>query len=99
MEQIECLLEIKGYLTFSGESSYWVLPRGYSVIPGYSFKCKEPTVMLMYSLTVQEADLALCRCEDGVEMALQYAKLWCRYAKDLLAWMEKRISLGKYAAE
>lgn len=55
--------------------------------------------MMMYSLTVQEADLALCRCEDGVETALQYTKLWCRYAKDLLAWMEKRISLGKYTAE
>ncbi|XP_013880185.1 GEM-interacting protein isoform X3 [Austrofundulus limnaeus] len=43
--------------------------------------------------TAQDADLALFRCEDGVETALQYAKLWCRYAKDLLAWMEKRISL------
>ncbi|XP_071328459.1 GEM-interacting protein [Trachinotus anak] len=43
--------------------------------------------------SAQEADLALCRCEDGVETALQYAKMWCRYAKDLLAWMEKRISL------
>lgn len=51
--------------------------------------------MLMYSLTAQEADLALCRCEDGVETALQYTKMWCRYAKDLLAWMEKRINLGK----
>ncbi|KAM9843950.1 GEM-interacting protein [Aulostomus maculatus] len=43
--------------------------------------------------SAQEGDLALCRCEDGVETALQYAKMWCRYAKDLLAWMEKRISL------
>lgn len=51
--------------------------------------------MLMYSLSAQDADLALCRCEDGVETALQYAKMWCRYAKDLLAWMEKRIGLGK----
>ncbi|XP_004559627.2 GEM-interacting protein isoform X2 [Maylandia zebra] len=49
--------------------------------------------------TVQEADLALCRCEDGVETALQYAKLWCRYAKDLLAWMEKRISLEQEFAK
>uniref|UniRef100_A0A667XY99 GMIP/FCHO2-like FCH domain-containing protein n=1 Tax=Myripristis murdjan TaxID=586833 RepID=A0A667XY99_9TELE len=61
----------------------------------YSSKCPEPAVMLMYSLSAQEADLALCRCEDGVETALQYAKLWCRYAKDLLAWMEKRLSLGE----
>ena len=52
----------------------------------------------MYSLAAQEADLALCRCEGGVETALQYAKMWCRYAKDLLAWMEKRISLGENSA-
>ncbi|KAM4535585.1 GEM-interacting protein isoform 1-T1 [Fundulus diaphanus] len=47
----------------------------------------------------QEADLALFRCEDGVETALQYAKMWCRYAKDLLAWMEKRISLEQEFAK
>ncbi|KAM9780523.1 GEM-interacting protein [Neosynchiropus ocellatus] len=47
----------------------------------------------------QEADLALCRCENGVETALQYAKMWCRYAKDLLAWMEKRISLEQEFAK
>lgn len=52
--------------------------------------------MLMYSLSAQEADLALCRCEDGVEAAMQYTKMWCRYAKDLLAWMEKRITLGEW---
>ncbi|XP_028268818.1 GEM-interacting protein isoform X2 [Parambassis ranga] len=49
--------------------------------------------------SAQDADLALCRCEDGVEMALQYAKMWCRYAKDLLAWMEKRISLEQEFAK
>ena len=52
-------------------------------------------VMLMYSLSAQDADLALSRSEGGVEIALQYAKMWCRYAKDLLAWMEKRICLGE----
>ncbi|XP_029913288.1 GEM-interacting protein isoform X2 [Myripristis murdjan] len=51
------------------------------------------------NLSAQEADLALCRCEDGVETALQYAKLWCRYAKDLLAWMEKRLSLEQEFAK
>uniref|UniRef100_A0A673A0N6 GEM interacting protein n=1 Tax=Sphaeramia orbicularis TaxID=375764 RepID=A0A673A0N6_9TELE len=49
--------------------------------------------------SAQEADLALCRCEDGVETALQYAKMWCRYAKDLLAWMEKRICLEQEFAK
>ncbi|XP_068606368.1 GEM-interacting protein [Brachionichthys hirsutus] len=49
--------------------------------------------------SAQEADMALCRCEDGVETALQYTKMWCRYAKDLLAWMEKRISLEQEFAK
>ncbi|XP_057716900.1 GEM-interacting protein isoform X2 [Corythoichthys intestinalis] len=49
--------------------------------------------------SVHEADLALCRCEDGVETALQYAKMWCRYAKDLLAWMEKKLSLEQEFAK
>ncbi|XP_017280918.1 GEM-interacting protein isoform X2 [Kryptolebias marmoratus] len=47
----------------------------------------------------QDADLALFRCEDGVETALQYAKMWCRYAKDLLVWMEKRICLEQEFAK
>nr|XP_040045780.1 GEM-interacting protein [Gasterosteus aculeatus aculeatus] len=47
----------------------------------------------------QEADLALCRCDDGVETALQYTKMWCRYAKDLLGWLEKRISLEQEFAK
>ncbi|XP_078140944.1 GEM-interacting protein isoform X1 [Centroberyx gerrardi] len=51
------------------------------------------------NLSAQDADLALCRCEGGVETALQYAKMWCRYAKDLLAWMEKRISLEQEFAK
>ncbi|KAJ3601631.1 hypothetical protein NHX12_032599 [Muraenolepis orangiensis] len=59
--------------------------------------CSEPTDIDAPS--AQDADLALCRCEDGVEMALQYSKMWCRYAKDLLAWMEKRIGLEQEFAK
>ncbi|XP_067277837.1 GEM-interacting protein [Pseudorasbora parva] len=49
--------------------------------------------------TAQDADLTLCRCEGGVELALQYAKMWCRYAKDLLTWMDKRLSLEQEFAK
>ncbi|XP_066530396.1 GEM-interacting protein isoform X2 [Hoplias malabaricus] len=49
--------------------------------------------------SAQDADLALCRSEGGVELALQYAKMWCRYAKDLLTWMDKRISLEQEFAK
>ncbi|XP_056609766.1 GEM-interacting protein [Triplophysa dalaica] len=47
----------------------------------------------------QDPDLTLCRSEGGVELALGYAKMWCRYAKDLLTWMDKRISLEQEFAK
>ncbi|KAM8987109.1 GEM-interacting protein isoform 2-T2 [Ara ararauna] len=43
-------------------------------------------------LTVQEADEMLLRCEGGIDAALQYAKMWCKYVKELLSWIEKRLS-------
>ncbi|XP_061871411.1 GEM-interacting protein isoform X2 [Colius striatus] len=43
-------------------------------------------------LTAQEADEMLSRCEGGIEAALDYAKMWCKYVKELLSWIEKRLS-------
>ncbi|NWS44872.1 GMIP protein, partial [Probosciger aterrimus] len=43
-------------------------------------------------LTAPEADEMLLRCEGGIDAALQYAKLWCKYVKELLSWMEKRLA-------
>ncbi|XP_010074827.1 PREDICTED: GEM-interacting protein, partial [Pterocles gutturalis] len=43
-------------------------------------------------LTVQEADEMLIKCEGGIDAALEYAKMWCKYVKELLGWMEKRLS-------
>uniref|UniRef100_A0A8B9IVD0 GEM interacting protein n=1 Tax=Amazona collaria TaxID=241587 RepID=A0A8B9IVD0_9PSIT len=37
----------------------------------------------------------LLRCEGGIDAALQYAKMWCKYVKELLSWMEKRLSYGE----
>ncbi|NXS59788.1 GMIP protein, partial [Brachypteracias leptosomus] len=43
-------------------------------------------------VAVQEADKLLVRCEGGIEAALDYAKMWCKYVKELLGWSEKRLS-------
>ena len=43
----------------------------------------------------EELDLRLIRTKGGVDAALEYAKTWSRYAKELLAWTEKRASLGE----
>lgn len=37
----------------------------------------------------------LIKCEGGIEAALEYAKLWCKYVKELLSWIEKRLSYGR----
>uniref|UniRef100_A0A672SGR2 Rho GTPase-activating protein 29 n=1 Tax=Sinocyclocheilus grahami TaxID=75366 RepID=A0A672SGR2_SINGR len=38
-------------------------------------------------------DLLLLKNDSGVESALLYAKAWSKYTKDMLAWVEKRLSL------
>uniref|UniRef100_A0A8C6E2F0 GEM interacting protein n=1 Tax=Moschus moschiferus TaxID=68415 RepID=A0A8C6E2F0_MOSMO len=43
-------------------------------------------------LTGEELDLRLIRTKGGVDAALEYAKTWSRYVKELLAWTEKRAS-------
>ncbi|NXW60857.1 GMIP protein, partial [Eurystomus gularis] len=51
-----------------------------------------PEVQAQGDMTVQEADEMLIRCEGGIEAALEYAKMWCKYVKELLSWIEKRLS-------
>lgn len=43
----------------------------------------------------EEVDLTLLKNDSGVESALLYAKAWSKYIKDLLAWMEKRLTVGE----
>lgn len=45
--------------------------------------------------TVEQVDLLLLKNDSGVESALLYAKAWSKYTKDVLAWVEKRLSLGQ----
>lgn len=44
---------------------------------------------------VEEVDRTLQRQDSGVESALLYAKAWCKYTKELLAWVEKRLNMGE----
>ncbi|XP_036622487.1 rho GTPase-activating protein 29-like [Trichosurus vulpecula] len=41
----------------------------------------------------KELDSMLFKNDNGVELALSYAKMWSKYAKDLVTWIEKKISL------
>uniref|UniRef100_A0A3Q0STZ8 Rho GTPase-activating protein 29 n=1 Tax=Amphilophus citrinellus TaxID=61819 RepID=A0A3Q0STZ8_AMPCI len=41
----------------------------------------------------EEVDRTLQRQDSGVESALLYAKAWSKYTKELLAWVEKRLSV------
>ncbi|PIN96869.1 hypothetical protein AB205_0124250 [Aquarana catesbeiana] len=50
------------------------------------------------NLRAEEVDNMLMRNDSGVESALAYAKAWSKYAKDILAWVEKRLSVEAEAA-
>ncbi|XP_047205774.1 rho GTPase-activating protein 29 isoform X1 [Girardinichthys multiradiatus] len=41
----------------------------------------------------EEVDRTLQRQDSGVESVLLYAKAWSKYTKELLAWVEKRLSV------
>lgn len=42
-----------------------------------------------------DVDRTLQQQDSGVESALLYAKAWSKYTKELLAWVEKRLSIGE----
>ncbi|XP_074881304.1 GEM-interacting protein isoform X4 [Buteo buteo] len=65
------------------------------VVPPSESFCKSKTSserQVQADITVQEADEMLIKCEGGIDAALEYAKMWCKYVKELLSWIEKRLS-------
>ncbi|XP_074549796.1 rho GTPase-activating protein 29 isoform X1 [Halichoeres trimaculatus] len=44
-------------------------------------------------MRAEEVDRTLQQQDGGVESALLYAKAWSKYTKELLAWVEKRLSM------
>ncbi|XP_053550058.1 rho GTPase-activating protein 29 isoform X2 [Bombina bombina] len=49
-------------------------------------------------LRAEEVDNMLLRHDSGIESALSYAKAWSKYTKDILSWVEKRLSVESEAA-
>ena len=47
-------------------------------------------------LRAEEVDNMLLRNDSGIESALSYAKAWSKYTKDVVAWVEKKLSLGEW---
>lgn len=47
------------------------------------------------TLPPEEIDARLGRLTDGVDLALRRAKVWSKYAKDVMTYIEKRCSAGK----
>lgn len=46
-------------------------------------------------IRTEDVDRTLRQQDSGVESALLYAKAWSKYTKELLAWVEKRLSIGE----
>ncbi|XP_010172815.1 rho GTPase-activating protein 29 [Antrostomus carolinensis] len=44
-------------------------------------------------LRAEDVDGMLLRNDSGIESALSYAKAWSKYTKDVVAWVEKKLSL------
>nr|XP_021152635.1 rho GTPase-activating protein 29 [Columba livia] len=44
-------------------------------------------------LRAEKVDNMLLRNDNGIESALSYAKAWSKYTKDVVAWVEKKLSL------
>ncbi|NXV75408.1 GMIP protein, partial [Atlantisia rogersi] len=71
------------------------LPAEREAAPSSENLCKSKTSserQAQADLTVQEADEMLIKCDGGIDAALEYAKSWCKYVKELLTWIEKRLS-------
>uniref|UniRef100_A0A1A7Y8V7 Rho GTPase-activating protein 29 n=1 Tax=Iconisemion striatum TaxID=60296 RepID=A0A1A7Y8V7_9TELE len=47
----------------------------------------------------EEVDRTLQRQDSGVESVLLYAKAWSKYTKELLAWVDKRLSVDMECAK
>uniref|UniRef100_A0AAR2IQU9 Rho GTPase activating protein 45b n=1 Tax=Pygocentrus nattereri TaxID=42514 RepID=A0AAR2IQU9_PYGNA len=56
-----------------------------------------PTEKSRVLMSAEEVDILLQRSEGGVDSALMYAKTISKYMKDLIGYVEKRITLGKTA--
>ncbi len=53
--------------------------------------------MCMHGCTgSEEADEVLRKAAHGVDVALNRAKLWTKYTKDIIVYMDKRTSLSEH---
>uniref|UniRef100_A0A2D4IU22 Rho GTPase-activating protein 29 n=3 Tax=Micrurus TaxID=8634 RepID=A0A2D4IU22_MICLE len=50
-------------------------------------------------LNAEEIDSVLLRNDNGIKSALSYAKAWSKYAKDIIAWVEKKVNLEMECAK
>ncbi|XP_025970790.1 GEM-interacting protein isoform X2 [Dromaius novaehollandiae] len=65
------------------------------IVPLSESFCKSKNIserQVQTDITVEEADEMLIKCEGGIDAALEYAKMWCKYVKELLSWIEKRLN-------
>jgi hypothetical protein len=53
----------------------------------------QPSTTPQQHLTGVQMDAVLLQLEQGVEVALHRAKLWSKYAKDIMTYVEKRCNL------
>jgi len=83
-------------LFFAGSSSSWAQATIALTAP----KAHDVTLFVVSffsGMTPTETDARLVEVESAVEHALNRAKIWSKYAKSIIAYVDKRNSLGKQA--
>ena len=50
--------------------------------------------MITAQICGSDIDAALVRLEAGLDLALQRAKAWSKYARDIMNYIEKKTQLG-----
>ncbi|XP_076321637.1 rho GTPase-activating protein 45-like isoform X2 [Tachypleus tridentatus] len=89
---------VSDYLMGDLDSSYQTVPKtrsceNLSADDGESDPFAKDRDAALEVLTPQEIDLRLLKLTDGVELALHRAKLWSKYAKDVMTYIDKRANL------
>lgn len=49
-------------------------------------------------MTADEQDAAMARLDAGLDLALARAKVWSRYTRGIITYIEKKSQLGEHIA-
>lgn len=64
-------------------------------IPSILLLCLPYVLQFTGHLSAEDVNMILAQLEAGVDLALQRAKAWSKYAKDVVSYIERKCQFGK----